>query len=150
MPQLTPASQIAEVLVNSLHTAFPRLCIRRYGAADPLQCVDQTEPLSSTVRLQIDRAGLPVLQASFSIRHVGGNMYDVQGAVEDGPSRSFSYCLPDPAPLLAPKAPRLAQDVAGFLLDALEQRLGRDLLRSELRRSSTTAGRTLLTAPPSA
>jgi hypothetical protein len=112
--------------------------LRRVGISD-------SSP--STARFQIDRTGIPALEAEFVVRHLGGNMYDVRGTIENGPSRVFSYCLPESAPVLVPKAPRLAQEVATFLLDALERRLGSDLLRTELRRPSTTRERTTSSAP---
>jgi hypothetical protein len=62
--------------------------------------------------------------ADITVHHVGGNVYDVKGTVTDGPTRSFTYCLSDPAPLLTPAAPRLSQEIAAFLLDAFEQKLG--------------------------
>lgn len=81
------------------------------------------------------------MEAEFTVRHLGGNVYEIQGIIENGPSQVFSYCLSEITPLLVPKAPRLAQEAATFVLDALERRLGSDLLRTELRRPSTTRER---------
>jgi hypothetical protein len=141
MSQSVLAPQIADILHDSLRAVFARLCTQRYGAPISLRRVKASAPPSSTARFQIDRAGHLTLEAEFIVRHLGGNMYEIAGTIEEGPSRAFTYCLPDPMPLLAPKAPRLAQDVAAFLLDALERRLGSDLLRTELRPPSTTPER---------
>jgi hypothetical protein len=93
------------------------------------------------MHVRLDRPDHRFLEAAFVIRHVGGNMYEVQGEVEGLPPRSFSYCLPEPAPLLAPAAPTLSREMAAFLLDALERRVGHDLLRR-------TAGRGVAARPP--
>lgn len=134
------APQIADILDDSLRAVFDRLCTQRYGAPISLQRVADPESSSSTVRFQIKRAGVPALEAEVSVRHLGGNMYDVRGTIEDGPTQGFSYCLPESGPLPLSKAPRLAQEVAAFFLDVLERRLGSELLRAELgRRSAPSA-----------
>jgi hypothetical protein len=95
--------------------------------------VDETDDDAPTVRLHLHRTDLPRLRVDFSIRHVGGNMYDVLGLVDGGPSQTFTYCLPEEIGPALPRAPRLADQVAAFLLDALERRVGSDLLRTEAR-----------------
>jgi hypothetical protein len=124
-----PPPQIADVLATNLEIVFEGLCEHRYGGPISLERV---APHSTTARFRLYRAGLPELRADFEIRHVGGNVYDVRGTIDDGPSQTFTYSLPEPPPD-RPRAPRLAHDVAAFLLDALERRVGNDLLRSQTR-----------------
>ena len=128
MSFLETSSHIAGILANTLATALPELCVQRYGTALPCGCVPVPDGPSWSVRVQIGDAEAPPLTATFSIRHVGGNMYDVCADVEDGPSTSFCYCLSETEPLLVPKAPHLAWQGAAFLLDTLERRVGRRLL----------------------
>jgi hypothetical protein len=125
--------QIADVLATNLEAVFASLCDQRYGGRIFLERDEEAERDPSTVRFRLRRADLPELRAHFAVRHVGGNVYDVQGRVEDGPVRTFTYSLPETAPPIVPRAPSLARAVASFLLDALEHRIGSDLLRSELR-----------------
>jgi hypothetical protein len=138
MPAPAPSPQIADALARSLAPVFVSLCTERYGGSVSLRRVER-DASPSAVHFRLDHPRLPVLEASFTIHHVGGNVYDVEGRVEGGPVRSFCYCLPDPAPLLVPEAPRLARDVAAFLLDALERRLGSDLLRRAVQSDERTA-----------
>jgi hypothetical protein len=125
-----PASpdQIADLLATSLASVFEALCTQRYGG--PISLTRVAPPDSSAIAgFRLERAGVPAVEASVFIRHVGGNMYDVTGTIAEGPNASFSYCLPDAVPPRTAGAPRLAHDIAAFLLDALERRLGSAVLR---------------------
>lgn len=82
---------------------------------------------------RLDDRGLPSLDVRLTVRPLGGNVYEVQGMIEDGPTRTFSYCLPEPAPLLLPSAPRLIPEIATFFLNERERQLGRHLLKTTLR-----------------
>jgi hypothetical protein len=128
-----PPRQIADVLATNLETVFDGLCEHRYGGPLSLERVDPPDDAPATAHFRLHRADLPDLSVDFEIRHVGGNVYDVLGIIDNGPSRTFTYSLPDPAPPVVPRAPRLAREVASFLLDALERRVGSNLLRSEVR-----------------
>lgn len=132
-----PAHQIADVLATNLEVVFDGLCVHRYGAPLSLERVD-ADP-AATTGFRLHRADLPELRVHFAIRHVGGNVYDVRGTVEDGPSRAFTYSLPEPVSHVVPRAPRLAREVAAFLLDALERRVGSDRLRDEVRSGPASA-----------
>lgn len=131
-----PSVQIADVLADSLADAVEALSAERYGGPSPLRRVVAAPSSPPTMHVQFDRPDHRSLEAAFVIRHVGGNMYEVRGEIEDLPTRSFSYCLPDPAPLLVPAAPTLSREMAVFLLDALERQVGRDLLRGTGRRGA--------------
>ena len=145
-----PTSLIADVLVTSLANVLDNLCLERYDRdVVSLHRIEDPDLPPSTVGLRLDRPGLPSLESQFTVRHLGGNVYELIGEIEDGRSRSFMYCLPDPAPLLVPSAPKLASDVARFLLDEMECRLGRGLLRGEITSRPDTASFPVST-PPSA
>lgn len=142
---LSPLSvRIAEVLAQSLPGALDTLSTQRYGGPLPGQLPDASPP----VGYRLTPPDLPPLEATFTIRHVGGNVYDVEARVDGRAVQSFCYCLPEPAPLLVPSSPRLARDVAAFLLDELERQLGRDLLRRAL--DPAPAGRAASPASPTA
>ena len=128
-----PPHQIADVLAANLERVFDGLCEHRYGSPISLERVDVSDEPTPTARFHLHRTDLPRLRVDFEIRHVGGNVYDMQGLVDGGPSRTFTYCLPESAPPVVPRAPRLTDEVAAFLLDTLERRIGSDLLRNEVR-----------------
>jgi hypothetical protein len=127
-PLVSP-DRIADVLAAGLASIFDDLCVARYGGVVRLRRIDSSSSASSAVSFVLERPGLLRLRAEFSVRHIGGNVYDIQGALDDGTTRSFTYSLPDVPPLRHPLAPYLAHDVATFLLDAAERHLGRRLLR---------------------
>jgi hypothetical protein len=125
--------RVADVLTVNLRTVFDNLCVHRYGGPVSLERTEAPDPDPATARFRLHRTGLPDLRVAFAIRHVGGNVYDLHGAIEDGPDRTFTYSLPESNADRVPRAPFLAHEVASFLLDALEQRVGNDLLRTEMR-----------------
>lgn len=140
--------QLADVLTDSLASVFEALSTERYGGPLPLDRTVAPDSSPPTVHVRFGRPDLCSLEATLTIRHVGGNVYDVEGRVEDRPPQSFAYCLPEPAPRLVPEAPRLVRDVAAFLLDALERRVGHDLLRRAFRRDAAAPqSRVRLRAP---
>lgn len=131
MPHSAASPKIADVLADSLPSIFASLCEERYGGPIRLERVDGPEQSPSALIVRLDHPDLPRLHAHFTVRFVGGNMYDVQSVVEDGSSRSFPYCLPESDSGNVPPAPLLTHAVATFLLDAMERRLGSDLLRGK-------------------
>lgn len=124
--------QIADLLTEGLPPVLNTLCIQRYGAPLSLRRLPTPDPSSSTRFLQLEWGNRPSIDVQIHVHHVGGNMYDVEGSLEEGPTKSFSYCLPDPMPLVGPKAPRVIYKIATFLLNTLERQLGGALLRHEL------------------
>lgn len=138
MLDASTTDQIVDVLTVNLASVFANLCTQRYGGPISLERVEEgEETTSSTVTFRLDREDLPPTWAHFAVRHVGGNVYDVRGTIENGPSQSFTYSLPESSPPHIPQAPTLAREVAAFLLDAMESRLGTDLLRGNIRPSRT-------------
>jgi len=142
MSQPVPVVQIVEGLADNLRAVLSRLCTQRYGGPISLRCtIEGADSSYPGVRLQIEQAGCPVLDAAFAVRHFGGNMYDIQGTIEGGPSQVFSYCLSESSSLPGSHAPRLTQEMATFLLDALERQQGSEFLRTALRRPSAASER---------
>jgi hypothetical protein len=142
-----PPVQIADILADALPSAFDALCTERYGGLVGLHRVEVPDAAASTVRFRLEWPGRPSLEAAFRIRHLGGNMYEVQGQIEGLPPQSFGYCLPDPPPAFF-RAPRLARDVATFLLDGLERRIGNELLRRTARGAPSPPERPSPAVPP--
>jgi hypothetical protein len=133
MTRTAPSIQVVDILATKLAAVPDVLCTERYGGPVSLDRVDEASRPPSAVRFHLHgRHGLG-LKTDFSVHHVGGTAYDVHGAVEDGSSRTSTYSLPGTAPLLTPRAPHLAREIASFLLDTLEQRVGNTLLRTKLR-----------------
>jgi hypothetical protein len=132
MTRTAPLVQVIDILDTSLVAVLDALCTERYGGPVSLERVVDASLPPSTVRFQLHRATRSELRVDFTVRHVGGTVYDVKGSIENGPSRTFTYSLPETTSFSSPRAPHLAQAVASFLLDALEQRMGNDLLRATL------------------
>jgi len=134
-----PASYplVADILSESLAVVFENLCAQRYGGPLSIRRPTTPEDNPATVHFVLERSDVSSVEATFTIRHVGGNMYDLMGVIDGGPIQLFSYCLPDATVPPLPPAPHLSQKVATFLLDALERRLGSDLLRQRLRHGSS-------------
>jgi len=131
-PSVSPR-RIVDVLAVNLETVFDNLCTHRYGGPVSLERMEVPDPAPVTGRFCLQSADLPEIYVDFAIRHIGGNVYDLKGMIEDGPSRTFTYSLPDSDLDQVPQAPLLAREVSSFLLDALERRVGNDLLRTGMR-----------------
>jgi hypothetical protein len=140
---------VAEVLTNSLAAVVEALSTERYGEAVGLRRVAPAGSSPATVHVRLGQPDVSLLEAALTIRHVGGNIYDVEGRVEGRPPQSFAYCLPEPTPRRGLEAPRLARDVAAFLLDALECRVGRDFLRQMMCHGAAPL-RSVAPGPPAA
>lgn len=131
MTSSTPSLLIAEVLNTNLPPALAKQSTERYGRELPMQRVEATDSPPG-ICFRLAEREYPSLDVRLTVHPLGGNVYEVKGTIEDGPTRTFSYCLPEPAPLLLPSAPRLIPEITTFLLDAREQQLGRHLLRTTL------------------
>lgn len=145
----TASPKIVDALAANLTSVFASLCTERYGGAIHLARLNGPEQPPSTLNVRLDHVDLPPLHAHFTVRYVGGNMYDVQGVVENGSSRSFPYSLPESDSDTVPPAPLLTHAVATFLLDAIERRLGSDLLRGKFPEPTSPNQSRLPTASPS-
>jgi hypothetical protein len=67
-----------------------------------------------------------------TVVHVGGNVYDIATQVEDGDVRRFTYSEPAASGSSLSIAPYLGKKVAEHVLDEVEQRLGKKVLRDEM------------------
>lgn len=77
---------------------------------------------SDSCMARLETAAGTTCQATFRVRHVGGNVYDVEGRVEDGPPEVFTCCLPDAADV--PVAHRLGRLIGRFLIRGVRNRQG--------------------------
>lgn len=123
--------QIADVLSQSLEQAFDEVCPQRYGAQLTLRRIDDpSEP--RTVTFDINGQTNAALKIHVTVTHVGGNVFDVAAQVEDGAARRFTYSEPAASGSSLSIAPYLGKKIATYVLDEVEQQLGKKLLRSEM------------------
>lgn len=133
-----PPHSVAPGVIRGLAPAVAALSKARYGAPLHLRLVEDltlsTAP--ATVRLNLAIVSFERMRATLTVRHVGGNVYDMQCIVADDPTtaRAFTYCLPDDA--ASPIPPDLVHKVAPYLLDTIERLMGRALLRQQLHRTT--------------
>jgi hypothetical protein len=123
--------QITDVLTKSLKQAFNEVCPQRYGAPLTLRRIDEPDA-AQRVSFELDGADTITLQIHVTIRHVGGNVYDIGTQVEDGPERCFTYSEPDASGSSLSIAPYLGKKIAKHILDEVEQRLGKRILRAQM------------------
>lgn len=135
----TPSPRLAEVLRKSLETALAGQCAQRYDAEVSVQILDISSDETLKMRLQVQCRSLTKMPVKLTLKPAGGNIYDVLCTVEDGNSHRFSYSLPGPTETKLSHAPYLGQELATFLREELEKRLGRLLLQSPARRPTQTA-----------
>ena len=77
-------------------------------------------------------------QARFTVRHVGGNVYDVRGGLVGETARAFTCCLPDADEI--PVAPSVGRTIGAFLARELERVVGTQRLRRDDDRPSALPG----------
>lgn len=132
--------QPADILYRSLKTGITQECAGRHDADVRLRRQDDSD--ASTLHVELDCSHLQ-MSVRIHVTHTGGNVYDIVCSVEDGPSSRFSYSLPtfQGEGTVLSHAPCLGQKLATFLLDELEQQLGRLVLcgsvEPELQKSAT-------------
>ena len=124
--------RVIGVLYQSLEAALVKQCARRYDAGVVLRR-ERVSPDGAKMRLRLRCRGLTQMPVRVIVTHVGGTVYDVLCAVEDGGSRRFSYSQPGEGGTKLSYAPALGEKVATFLLSELEKRLGRMLLKGPAR-----------------
>ncbi len=123
--------QITEVLSKSLEKAFREVCPKRYGASLELRRTE-TPSNPQSVFFRIDGPPSISLEIQVTITHVGGNVYDIATQVEDGRVRRFTYSEPASSGSSLSIAPYLGKKIANHILDEVEQRLGKELLRNQV------------------
>lgn len=122
--------RIPDVIYRSLETALTLQGRRRHDADLALERVDPASA-DSPMRIRFgDQAPLQ-MTAQIRVSPVGENVYDVHCAVEEGPSRRFTYSLPERAGTALSRAPCLGRKLGAFLLDELERQIGRRHLRRQ-------------------
>lgn len=121
--------KIADVVYRSLESAMAEECSERYEVPVILNRADKKTDKPSWVRLRVERRGMVRMPAEIAVSHVGGNIYDIRCSVDAGPSSHHSYSLPGSSNPQSARAPRLGENLARFLLNELERKVGREQLR---------------------
>jgi hypothetical protein len=122
-----PLDRIADVIYRSFDSALPQQCADRHSIAVTVTCPEEGLPM--TLRVQCE--DLFAMNIRVAVEHVGGNVYDVFCTTEEGASCQLTYGCPEDTGSPLPLCPRLGEKFADFVLDELEQRLGRWHLRKE-------------------
>ena len=122
-----PLSRVADVIYRSVDAALPQQCADRHSINVTVTCAEGESPM--TLRVQCE--DLFAMDIRVAVEHVGGNVYDVFCTTEEGASCQFTYGCPEDRGSPLPLCPRLGEKCAAFVLDELEQRLGRWHLRKE-------------------
>lgn len=133
MPTASPDSfrQITDVVSESLKQAFDEVCPKRYGGGLELERIDTSEnPRTVSFALQAPR--VPVLRIDVAVTHVGGNVYDITAHVEGGEARRFTCSEPSGSGSSLSIAPYLGKKVANHILNEVEKRLGKTMLRRKM------------------
>lgn len=123
--------QITDVLTESLKQAFNEVCPKRYGAPLSLRRIDDPDT-HGRVSFRLEGSEAITLRIHVAISHVGGNVYDISTQVEEGPERCFTYSEPDASGSSLSIAPYLGKKIARYILDEVEQRLGKRILRAQM------------------
>jgi hypothetical protein len=132
------SNRVARTLYQTLVTELTQQFAKRYDAGIVLQCPElrRIEESPDDVSLMVVRLysrGLTTMQGRLLVTCIDNSGYDVLCTVEDGQTRRFSYHLPGPKTPAPHQLVPLAQDLATFLRQELENRLGRLLLQSPAR-----------------
>lgn len=134
---------IADVLYRSLESALVALSRKRHENEITLHRLESED--ASVLHLCVEYEQLGRMPVRFTIRQGGTANFQVRCAVEGGPTRQFSYQGASRDGTTLSHAPCLGRDLASFLLDELERRVGRRLLRGAsnptVRGDSGPAGR---------
>jgi len=123
--------KIIDVLARSLQQAFDDVCPERYGTRLRLtRDDDATAPQTVTFRIKDpDAIGIEI---HVTVTHVGGNVYDITTQVEEGPPRRFTYSEPASSGSTLTIAPYLGKKIARHVLNEVEKRLGKKILRNQM------------------
>lgn len=119
-------------LYRSFVTALAEQCVERGGARVTVRRKEDSSDGGPSIQVQLVCSNLIWMPVRFTIRPNGERLYDVECAVEEGPSRQFTYTLPNQGQTEPSRMPSLGQELATFLLDELEERFGQRLLHGPL------------------
>ena len=124
------SNRVLGMLFRSLETALTRQFARRYDAGIALRPDRQSED-EAKMQVHLLCQGRVDVPVQIEVHHVGGNVYDVKCAVENGGSRQFVHCFRTHKDRNAFRcAPALKRKMTLFLLEELEKKYGRKLLRT--------------------
>lgn len=124
-----PASppRVANVIYRSLESAVTEQCSRHHDADVTVNRLERTAE-DQPLRIRIVCPEQGQMTARIIIRHAGGNVYDVHCEVEEDASRRFTYSQPRRSGTALSRAPYLGRKLGTFLVNKLEQHLGRRLM----------------------
>lgn len=125
-----PSPEFSDVLYQSLSKTLAKQCARRYDVTVTIPRQAAQSEDDSELRVEVQCAGLIQMPVRLTVRHAGGNIYDVRCTVEEGSSHRFSHSLPAETKSSLSYDPYLGQEIATFLREEMEKRLGRLLLQS--------------------
>ncbi len=125
-----PFRRVSDVIYRSLETALTLQCRRRHGVDTTLERIEQASS-DQSMRLRLGCQDQFRMKAQITVRHDGGNVYDIRCRVEEGPSCRHTYSLPRRAGTTLSRAPYLGRKLGEFLLDALERQIGQHYLREQ-------------------
>lgn len=123
----TSPPRVANVIYRSLESAVTEQCNRHHDVDVTVDRLEQTEA-DQPLRIRLAYPGHGQMTARIIIRHAGGNVYDVHCEVEEDASRRFTYSRPRRSGTTLSRAPDLGRKLGTFLVDKLEQHLGRRLM----------------------
>ena len=121
---------VPDVVFRSLKSALALQCRRRHDVEVTITRLDQATD-DPSIRLRVGCDDQIQLTAQISVSPVGGNVYDIDCTVEEGPSCQFTYSLPGRSGTALSRAPDLGRRLGAFLLDELERQVGRHYLQSQ-------------------
>ena len=125
-----PVRRVSDAIVRDLTTTLTTLAHQRHGARVTVDRLDRAE-VQGPIRLRLTYTDRCLhneqiqMVARLHVTHVGGNMYDLECAVADGPSRRFTHSLPRRGDTSLIRVPDLGRTIGAFLLDELERQVGR-------------------------
>ena len=122
--RMQPMEPVHQVVQRGLLHYFERVCPSEHNIRIPVKALDPVEQnLDVDCLLKFELSGTFSPQAELTIRHTEGNVCEIIGALEEGPSEHFSVCVSAASPNQS------LRTVGTFLLDELQRLVGARVLR---------------------
>lgn len=140
--QQTSVERVSGAVYRGVEAELRRKCARRYRVDISLSRPENNqdeEGAAGEVRVDIrlEPSSLRGLRTCLWVTHLGGNVYEVLCSTDEGRSRRWTLTLPNRNDTAETQVSDWSLDactpiseVAGFLMEGLEKRLGRLLLQS--------------------
>ena len=143
-PASPRTGDVTRMVCRSLDVFFRSECAETLGVTISITDVDVSEGAEKErveevpCTICLDTCTDHTYRARFVARHVGGNVYDVQGGLIDGPTETFTCCLPDVNEV--PVAPSVGRSIGAFLARELQRVTGRYRIGTEDAEAGNEAG----------